>query len=62
MPDFTFKGLIGNGVEQKAMVMKNGSLYMLGPGEVIGGFKVLRISPELLTVQNGKHKIEVIVK
>lgn len=62
VPDFTFKGLLGNGTEQRAMVMKNGSLHMLGLGEMIGEFKVIRISPELMTVQNGKHKIEVKVR
>ena len=62
MPDFTFKGLIGNGVEQRAMVLKNGSLHILGLGEMIGEFKVIGISPELMTVQNGKHKVEVKVR
>ena len=62
VPDFTFKGLIGNGVEQRAMVLKNGSLHILGLGEMIGEFKVIGISPELMTVQNGKHKIEVKVR
>ena len=62
MPDFTFKGLIGNGVEQRAMVLKNGNLHILGIGEMIGEFKVIGISPELMTVQNGKHKIEVKVR
>ena len=62
MPDFTFKGLIGNGVEQRAMVLKNGSLHILGLGEMIGEFKVIGISPELMTVQNGKHKVEVRVR
>lgn len=62
MPDFTFKGLIGNGVEQRAMVLKNGNLHILGLGEMIGEFKVIGISPELMTVQNGKHKIEVKVR
>ena len=62
VPDFTFKGLIGNGVEQRAMVMKNGCLHMLGLGEMIGEFKVIGISPELMIVQNGKHKIEVKVR
>ena len=62
VPDFTFKGLIGNGTEQRARVMKNGSLHMLGIGEMIGEFKVIGISPELMTVQNGKHKIEVKVR
>ena len=62
VPDFTFKGLIGNGVEQRAMVLKNGSLHILGLGGMIGEFKVIGISPELMTVQNGKHKIEVKVR
>ena len=62
VPDFTFKGLIGNGVEQRAMVLKNGSLHILGLGEMIGEFKVIGISPELMTVQNGKHKVEVKVR
>ena len=62
VPDFTFKGLIGNGVEQRAMVLKNGNLHILGIGEMIGEFKVIGISPELMTVQNGKHKIEVKVR
>ena len=62
VPDFTFKGLIGNGTEQRARVMKNGSLHMLGIGEMIGEFKVIGISPELMTVQNGKHKVEVKVR
>lgn len=62
VPDFTFKGLIGNGVEQKAMVMKNGNLHMLGLGEMLGEFKVIGISPELIIVQSGKHKIEVKVR
>ena len=62
VPDFTFKGLIGNGTEQRAMVMKNGSLHILGLGEMIGEFKVIGISPELMTVQNGKHKVEVKVR
>ncbi len=62
VPDFTFKGLIGNGVEQRAMVLKNGNLHILGLGEMIGEFKVIGISPELMTVQNGKHKIEVKVR
>lgn len=62
VPDFTFKGLIGNGVEQRAIVLKNGNLHMLGLGEMIGEFKVIGISPELMTVQNGKHKIEVKVR
>lgn len=62
VPDFTFKGLIGNGVEQRAMVMKNGNLHMLGLGEMIGEFKVIGISPELMTVQNGKHIVEVKVR
>lgn len=62
VPDFTFKGLIGNGVEQRAMVMKNGNLHMLGLGETIGEFKVIWISPELITVQKGKYKIEVKVR
>ena len=62
VPDFTFKGLIGNGVEQKAMVMKNGNLHMLRLGEMVGEFKVIGISPELITVQSGKHKIEVKVR
>ena len=61
-PDFTFKGLIGNGVEQRAMVLKNGNLHMLGLGEMIGEFKVIGISPELMTVQNGKYKVEVKVR
>ena len=62
VPDFTFKGLIGNGVEQKAMVMKNGNLHMLSLGEMVGEFKVIGISPEQITVQSGKHKIEVKVR
>ena len=62
VPDFTFKGLIGNGEEQRAMVLKNGNLHILGIGEMIGEFKVIGISPELMTVQNGKHKIEVKVR
>ena len=62
VPDFTFKGLIGNGVEQRAMVLKNGNLHILGIGEMIGEFKVIGISPELMTVQNGKHKVEVKVR
>lgn len=62
VPDFTFKGLIGNGVEQRAMVLKNGSLHILGLGEMIGEFKVIGISPELMTVQNGKHIVEVKVR
>lgn len=62
VPDFAFKGLIGNGVEQRAMVLKNGNLQMLGLGEMIGEFKVIGISPELMTVQNGKHKVEVKVR
>ena len=62
VPDFTFKGLIGNGVEQRAMVLKNGNLHILGIGDMIGEFKVIGISPELMTVQNGKHKIEVKVR
>ena len=62
VPDFTFKGLIGNGVEQRAMVLKNGNLHILGIGEMIGEFKVIGISPELMTLQNGKHKIEVKVR
>lgn len=62
VPDFIFKGLIGNGVEQRAMVMKNGNLHILGIGEMIGEFKVIGISPELMTVQNGKHKVEVRVR
>ena len=62
VPDFIFKGLIGNGVEQRAMVLKNGSLHILGLGEMIGEFKVIGISPELMTLQNGKHKIEVKVR
>ena len=62
VPDFIFKGLIGNGVEQRAMVLKNGSLHILGLGEMIGEFKVIGISPELMTVRNGKHKIEVKVR
>lgn len=33
VPDFTFKGLIGNGVEQRAMVLKNGNLHILGIGD-----------------------------
>ena len=62
VPDFTFKGLIGNGVEQKAMVMKNGNLHMLSLGEMVGEFKVIGISPEQITVQREKHKIEVKVR
>ena len=62
VPDFTFKGLIGNGVEQRAMVLKNGNLHILGLGEMIGEFNVIGISPEVMTVQNGKHKIEVKVR
>lgn len=62
VPDFTFKGLIGNGVEQRAMILKNGSLHILGLGGMIGEFKVIGISPELMTVQNGKHKVEVKVR
>ena len=62
VPDFTFKGLIGNGVEQRAMVLKNGNLHMLGLGETIGEFKVIWISPELITVQKEKYKIEVKVR
>ena len=30
--------------------------------EMIGEFKVIGISPELMTVQNGKHKVEVKVR
>ena len=62
VPDFTFKGLIGNGVEQRAMVLKNGNLHILALGEMIGEFTVIGISPEVMTVQNGKHKIEVKVR
>lgn len=62
VPDFTFKGLIGNGVEQRAMVLKNGNLHILGLGEMIGEFNVIGISPEVMTVQNGNHKIEVKVR
>lgn len=62
VPDFIFKGLIGNGVEQRAMVLKNGKLHILSIGEMIGEFKVIGISPELMTVRNGKHKIEVKVR
>ncbi|MBQ8838384.1 MAG: hypothetical protein IJ005_03600 [Bacteroidales bacterium] len=62
VPDFTFKGLIGNDTEQRAMILKNGGLHMLGLGETIGGFKVVGVSPEIVTVQNGKHRIEVKVR
>ena len=62
VPDFTFKGLIGNGEEQRAMVLKTGTLHILGLGEMICEFKVIGISPELMTVQNGKHKVEVKVR
>lgn len=62
VPDFTFKGLIGNGTGQRAMILKNGSLHILGPGEMIGEFKVIRISPEQMTVQSGKYRIEVKVR
>ena len=44
------------------MILKNGSLHILGLGEIIGEFKVIGISPELMTVQNGKHKVEVKVR
>lgn len=62
VPDFIFKGLIGNGVEQRAMVLQNRRLHILGLGEMIGEFKVIGISPELMTVQNGKYKVEVKVQ
>lgn len=62
VPDFTFKGMIGNGDGTKAMILKNGNLHMLGVGEIFGGFKVIGISPELVTVQSGRHQIEVKVR
>lgn len=62
VPDFTFKGMIVNDSGRKAMLMKNGSLLMLGPGGMIGDFKILEIFPECVLVQNGKYKIEVKVK
>lgn len=62
VPDFTFKGLIGNGSGQRAMVLKNGSLFVLGPGEMLGDFKIVEIFPERMIVQNGKYKLEVKVR
>lgn len=60
--DFAFKGLIGNGAERKAMILKNGNLYVLGSGEMIGEFKIMEIFPEYMVAQSGKHEIEVKVK
>lgn len=62
VPDFTFKGMIVNDSGRKAMLMKNGSLLMLGPGGMIGDFKILEIFPECVLVQNGKYKLEVKVR
>lgn len=62
VPDFIFKGLIGNDSGRKAMVMKNGNMYLLAPGEMAGDFKIVDIFPEYIIVQNGKHRMEVKVR
>ncbi len=62
VPDFTFKGLIGNGSVQRAMVLKNGNLHMLSIGEMIGEFKVEGIFPEYMIVRSGRFEIEVKVR
>lgn len=62
VPDFTFKGLIGNASGRRAMIMKNGSLHILGHGDMIGDFKVTGIFPEYVIVQNGRHETKVEVR
>ena len=61
-PDFMFKGLIGNVSGQRAMILKNGSLHILGPGEMIGDFKVIGIFPEYVIVRSGRHETKVEVR
>ena len=62
VPDFTFKGLIGNGSGQRAMILKNESLYVVGLGERVGDFKVVGISQEYMVVRCGENDIEVKVR
>lgn len=62
VPDFTFKGLIGNVSGQRAMILKNGSLHILGPGDMIGDFKVTGIFPEYVIVRSGRHETKVEVR
>lgn len=62
VPDFTFKGLIGNDSGQRAMVMKNGGLHIVGLGETIGGFKVVEFFPEYMTVQSGNDTVRMKVR
>lgn len=61
-PDFTFKGLIGNESGQKAMVLNNGSLHLLGVGDTFGEYEVVGIFPEYVLVKSGKFEIEVKVR
>lgn len=62
VPDFSFKGVIGGGAGRRAMVLKNGGLHMLSPGDVLGDFEVVSFSPEVMTVRSGRHVIEVKVR
>lgn len=61
-PDFQFKGLIGNGEEQCAMVLENGRLHMLDAGDTIDGFIVLDFTPQCLRVQKAMQVFEIKVK
>lgn len=62
VPNFSFKGMISNGSGTRALVLKNGSLYVVGIGELIGEFKIAGISPECMTLQNGKCIMDIKVK
>lgn len=62
MPDFSFKGVIGGGAGRRAMVLKNGSLHMLSPGDVLGDFEVVSFTPEVIVVRNGRNVMEVKVR
>lgn len=61
-PDFTYKGLIGNGSGQRAVVLKNGNLNLLRIGDTFEEFKVVEIFPEYMIVQSGKYQMEIKVR
>lgn len=59
VPDFVFKGVIGNESGRRASVLKGGLLYLVSCGEKIGEFEVIAMCPACLTIKAGKNVIEM---
>lgn len=61
-PDFTYKGMIGNGTGRMACVIKNGTLFVIEPGEKIGVYRIVAVTPQALLLDYGMGQMSMEVE